>query len=91
MAGAKAAIAGIGETAFVRATPRTTLDMTVEAARKAVADAGLGIANIDGFVSCGSVDHVDELAFALGVADRGFSAATSVVAGTATVGVRRKS
>lgn len=86
MTSATAAIAGIGETAFVRATPRTTLDMTVEAARRAVADAGLDIADIDGFVSCGSADHVDELVFALGVADRGFSAATSVVAGTATVG-----
>lgn len=86
MKGSQVAIAGVGETPFLRASPRTTLEMTVEAARNAMADAGLTASDIDGFVSCGSPDPVDEMAFALGARDRGFGAATSVVAGSATIG-----
>ncbi len=85
MKGYQVAIAGIGETPFVRSSPQSTLRMSVEASRRAIADAGLEAAAIDGIVSCGS-DAVDELAFALGMEERPFTAVSAVVAGSATVG-----
>lgn len=85
MKGYRVAVAGVGETEFVRASPRSTLEMTFDAARRAIADAGLNVADIDGLIACGG-DPADEIAFALGMAERPFTAANAVVAGTATVG-----
>lgn len=85
MKGYRVAIAGVGETDFLRASPESTLGMSVEAARRAIADAGLVAGDIDGIITCGS-DPVDEVAFALGMEERPFTAANAVVAGTATVG-----
>lgn len=86
MRGHRVAITGVGETDYVRASPRSTLALTVEAAKAAIADAGLRATDIDGFIHCGSPDPVDEVAFALGIQERPFAAANSVVAGSATVG-----
>lgn len=85
MQGYRVAIAGVGETEFVRASPLSTFEMSVAASRAAIADAGLRPRDIDGIVTCGS-DHYDEVAFALGIEERPFAAANAVVAGTATVG-----
>ena len=46
----KAAIVGIGETAYSRESGRAELDMAVEAADKAITDAGLSSSDIDGIV-----------------------------------------
>ena len=46
----KAAITGVGETAFVKGTERTAVDMMLEASRRAIADVGLKPSDIDGMV-----------------------------------------
>ncbi len=45
------AIVGVGETAYTRDSGRTTRHMAVEAMRKAVADAGLELDDVDGMLS----------------------------------------
>ena len=47
----KTAITGVGETDFVKGTERTAVDMMLEAARKAIADAGLKPSDIDGLLT----------------------------------------
>jgi acetyl-CoA acetyltransferase len=60
----QAAIAGVGYTAFTKASGRSVLDLAVEASKAAIADAGLPIKDVDGVgsfmvlndsVSCGAV------------------------------------
>ena len=46
----KAAIIGIGETAYNRESGRSELEMAVEAAEKAIVDAGLTSSDIDGIL-----------------------------------------
>lgn len=48
---ARVAIVGVGETQAQRRDPRPFADMVVEAASRAIADAGLRASDIDGFVS----------------------------------------
>ena len=86
MKGSKVAIAGVGETAYVRATDRPLMDLLVEASRKAIADAGLVPSDIDGLIRTGGNPPSDDLAFALGIDERSFTAANELTAGAATVG-----
>lgn len=86
MQGSKVAIVGVGETAFVRATDKTLLQLMVQASHKAIGDAGLQPQDIDGFIACGGTPAMDEVAFHLGIQDRPFAAANDLVAGAATVG-----
>ena len=64
----KAAIVGVGETEYTRDSGRTELSMAVEAAKNAIADAGLLPGDIDGMVrfSVGSTSQ-GELAACLGI------------------------
>ncbi|MBW8812655.1 MAG: thiolase family protein [Caulobacterales bacterium] len=86
MKGSRVAVVGVGETAYVRATDRSLMSLMVEASHKAIADAGLEPSDIDGMIDCGASCHLEDLAFSMGFGDLAFTAAASVVAGTATVG-----
>ncbi len=52
----KYAIAGIGETAYLRGSNRTTRSMATEAISKAMADAGMQSSDVDGMLSYSSGD-----------------------------------
>ncbi len=86
MKGYQVAIAGVGETPFVRVSRHSLAELLVEASRNAIADAGLDPRDIDGFVRSDGAPPIDDLAFALGVRERRFVAANELVAGAASVG-----
>lgn len=71
------AIAGIGATDYSRDSGRSDLTLAVQAARAALADAGLVAADIDGIVRC-DMDTVrpNDLAHALGIPELTFWAET---------------
>jgi len=54
----KYAIAGVGETPYVKGAGRTTRSMAVEALRRAIDDAGLQPSDVDGLMSYQSNDSV---------------------------------
>jgi acetyl-CoA acetyltransferase len=60
----KYCIAGIGETAYSKASGRTVLDLASEACAKAADDAGLALDEIDGLVSFHFNDSVPAIAVA---------------------------
>jgi acetyl-CoA acetyltransferase len=74
-----AAVVGIGRTAYVRRSGRTTLAMAAEAARDAIADAGLNPADVDGFTCYGTGDSAGpmQVAHAIGIDDLGWSVPVS--------------
>jgi acetyl-CoA acetyltransferase len=84
-----AAIVGVGETAFSRKDGRPVTAIAVEAVRRALDDAGLEPSDVDGFVTEASSmtrrAPIDQVASALGVERRTFSAQTSL-AGAGVVG-----
>jgi len=67
----EAAIAGIGRTLFSKESGRTTLAMAAEAARSALADAGLGGGEVDGVVDFQLNDSAaaSEVGGAIGASD----------------------
>ena len=70
-----AAVVGIGRTAFTRRSGRSTLAMTVEAVREAVADAGLALADVDGIINFNTGDSASSqrVAHAIGNDDIGWA------------------
>jgi acetyl-CoA acetyltransferase len=84
-----AAIVGVGETEPSRHDGRTVAELAVDAARLALADAGLEPADVDGVVTesltFGARVPPDDLARRLGIVRRPFSATTGI-AGAGTVG-----
>ena len=70
----KAAIAGIGETAYTRGSDRSTISLHLEAALKAIDDAGLTPKDIDGIVPNANAGVVAEQYIAnLGITDLKFT------------------
>jgi acetyl-CoA acetyltransferase len=57
------AIAGIGETAYTKASGRTAREIGAEAAERAIADAGLEPSDIDGLTWSGAFPDFDAAAF----------------------------
>ena len=57
------AIAGIGETAYTKASGRTAREIGIEAAERAIADAGLAPSDIDGITWSGTFAEFDAAAF----------------------------
>jgi acetyl-CoA acetyltransferase len=70
-----AAIAGIGETAYLRRSPRTSDELQFEASLSAIADAGLDPGDIDGVIPVGITGApAEEYVTNLGLPDLRFSA-----------------
>jgi acetyl-CoA acetyltransferase len=66
----RAALTGVGETAYVRGTPKTGPELQFEASLKAIADAGLSPGDIDGVIPIGiSGASAEEFITNLGIAD----------------------
>jgi acetyl-CoA acetyltransferase len=76
------AIVGVGETDYSFADPRPVPALALDACRRALADAGLTAADVDGFVTedvtLGQRAPIDEIAVRLGVRDRRFTATTGI-------------
>lgn len=71
----RAAVAGIGETAYTRGSPRSALELQLEASLAAIADAGLRPPDIDGIIPIGITGAtVEEYVAAFGIPDLRFSA-----------------
>ncbi|MGZ8753273.1 MAG: lipid-transfer protein, partial [Acidimicrobiia bacterium] len=75
--GARAAVAGIGQTRYAKNMGRSELDLATEAIGNACADAGVPVGAVDGFVSY-HIEQVAEvdLVGALGLTDLRFMART---------------
>jgi acetyl-CoA acetyltransferase len=68
------AIVGIGNTAYTRGTDRTTLELHLEASSRALADAGLNTADVDGVMPSATAGRcAEEFALNLGLRDLKFS------------------
>jgi acetyl-CoA acetyltransferase len=87
--GVSIAIVGVGETDYAWKDPRAPAELAVDAVQRALADAGLTGADVDGIVTESyTLSHgapADLVASRIGVRDRAFSAHLGI-AGSGTVG-----
>jgi acetyl-CoA acetyltransferase len=86
----KAAIAGIGATEFSKASGRSELQLSVEAVRHALADCGLGAADVDGLTTF-TMDTSSEIAVAreLGIPELRFFSRINYGGGAACATVQQ--
>ena len=71
----KAALTGIGETEYVRGSPKSSAELQLEASLKAIADAGLTPKDIDGIIPIGiSAAPVEDFIANFGIDDLRLSA-----------------
>ncbi len=71
----KACVTGIGETAYMRGSPKTAFELQIESSLKAISDAGLAPKDIDGVIPIGLVSGTaDDFIDNFGLPDLRFSA-----------------
>ncbi len=71
----KACVTGIGETAYMRGSPKTAFELQIESSLKAIADAGLTPKDIDGIIPIGLISGTaDDFIDNFGLPDLRFSA-----------------
>lgn len=80
----RAAIVGIGETEYTRGSGMSHLALLLQAATRAVEDAGLSPRDIDGIIPALNIVPFEELAVNLGVEDLKYTAATNMGGASAT-------
>ena len=84
----KVAVTGVGETEYMRGTDRTALSLQLEAALKAIRDAGLTPKDIDGIIPYGHGAVAEDFITNFGIEDLRFSATTPMGGASAVAAIQ---